>query len=110
MSNQFKHTPEPWVLYDDGELGSDIILANVDGENYDLARIPTEGDEGRPPTERKANAKRIVACVNGCAGIVDPETTVPELVAALRAAVAFPVTGSWCEKANAVLDKVKGGN
>ena len=32
------------------------------------------------------NANRIIACVNGCKGIPNPETTVPELLAAVKEA------------------------
>lgn len=35
--------------------------------------------------ETYANLERIVECVNGCQGIVAPETTIPKLVGALRA-------------------------
>jgi hypothetical protein len=57
-------TPRPWGLYDDGPEGSDIIRGRVDDDNYDLAVIPTEEDEGRPYPERKANAEHVLKCVN----------------------------------------------
>ena len=41
----------------------------------------------RPLAEDTANAQRIVACVNALAGIADPETTIPALIAALRECV-----------------------
>ena len=45
-----------------------------------------------PAPEEKANAKRIVACVNACAGI-NPEA-VPEVLEALRVtAVALAICG-----------------
>jgi len=52
-----KHTTAPWTLYDDGPDGSDIVMAHVDGDNYDIAEMSTE----RPPEERKANAQLIAA-------------------------------------------------
>lgn len=85
MENQFKHTPEPWDFHvaDNAEIPHVSICA-VDGG----CTIATLGDKGLDPdcpTEVDvADAERIVACVNGCKGIVDPETAVPELVAALR--------------------------
>ncbi len=55
------HTPGPWGIYDDGPDGSDVILAHVDGENYDIAYISNDASEGRPEGERKANARLIAA-------------------------------------------------
>ena len=46
--------------------------------------------------EALSNAARIVACVNGCAGIKHPGQTVPELVSALVQAVeasGFSISG-----------------
>jgi uncharacterized protein YfeS len=53
-----KFTPGPWVIYDDGPDGSDVILAHIDEENYDIAYIAA--DE-RPEDEKKANARLIAA-------------------------------------------------
>ena len=66
------HTPGPWVIYDDGPDGSDVILAHIDEENYDIAYIAA--DE-RPEDEKKANARLIAAA--------------PDLLEALRAAVEY---------------------
>lgn len=68
------HTPGPWVIYDDGhdeDTASDIIMARVGDENYDIAEMSTE----RPLRERKANAALIAAA--------------PDLLAALSDAVEF---------------------
>jgi hypothetical protein len=56
------HTPEPWITAS-LEVGSSPmmltkIVSQVHGSNYE---------------EAKANASRIVACVNACAGIHDPQ-------------------------------------
>lgn len=51
------HTQGPWVVYDDGPDGSDVILAHLDEENYDIAYIADE----RPEDEKKANARLIAA-------------------------------------------------
>jgi len=80
-----KHTPEPWVYYDDGIGGSDIILGNVADENYDLLRAPEQDDsESRPWEESRANVERAVACVNACAGIEDPGKVIPLLISTLE--------------------------
>ena len=74
--NKFKHTPEPWTFE----------KSHNDMEAYSF-NSPTEGTLGCineiDPITDKANASRIVSCVNGCAGIQDPVTTVPALITAL---------------------------
>ena len=87
----FNHTPEPWHLarYAHKENHSVVVVVKS-GEDTDVASLfnpypHASNDQSVPMGERKfANAERIVSCVNGCKGIVDPETTVPELVAAIR--------------------------
>lgn len=58
-----KHTPEPWVIDPrDNDIRSskgDWLIASL---GYGLPKNATE-----------ANAARIVACVNACAGLIDPE-------------------------------------
>lgn len=71
-----KWTPEPWALEQNGAAWNLRSLDRVDPFMYLI------GLTHNNPGEHTANAKRIVECVNGCAGIEDPETTVPELVAA----------------------------
>lgn len=98
MSN---HTPEPWVTGrkdmqsyhgDTGEPFSSVYR-EADDDRMPMGsdgfggkvRIPLRIAyiEGRdiPRDEEKANADRIVACVNACAGMDDPAAT----IAALRA-------------------------
>ena len=80
-----KHTPEPWRQFT--ELGT--IGDVVDSKGRAVAQAQETGnfERGAPEglAERNANAARIVACVNGCAGI-NPDA-VPDLLAALEAAV-----------------------
>ena len=64
-----EHTPGPWHL-----VGQDIR----DGDEDNIVTVPY-GDD---PERAEANARRIVACVNGCKGI-NPEA-VPDLVGALK--------------------------
>lgn len=83
-----KHTPEPWC----NPYGTVVILGNNEG-GFDISGCPSA----------KANAARIVACVNACAGLDDPQAAIElmkadhlralkaeaqrdELLAALRAA------------------------
>ena len=77
-----KHTPEPWRQFT--ELGT--IGDVVDSKGRAVAQAQETGnfERGAPEglAERNANAARIVACVNGCAGI-NPEA-VKDLLAALK--------------------------
>ena len=73
-----KHTPEPWKV-----VARPGLLSVIGAERPDFAvafmnlRPPPDGEE-----EERANAERIVACVNACEEI-DPET-IPALLEALR--------------------------
>lgn len=95
MKTETKHTPEPWKAYGlaiyteanrvhwlSGKDALQSLIANVrDNYNQD-----PEDVVDNPPSmaEAEANASRIVACVNGCEGIVDP-SAVKELLEALEA-------------------------
>ena len=88
-----KHTPEPWIVCEHdagcrdatnfglsieqdrercGEEPSIIAEVDIDGDGIDL-------ETGR------ANAARIVACVNACAGMDDPAAEISRLRARLAA-------------------------
>lgn len=57
-----KHTPEPWRLYrNDQSVGDDVGHAVCD--------VWPRGDDQMASEEGKANARRIVACVNELAGL-----------------------------------------
>jgi hypothetical protein len=57
------HTPEPWGLTDAG------VSAEISsGPQGFLAYVSTAGGRGRNLDEAKANAERIIRCVNFCAG------------------------------------------
>jgi hypothetical protein len=74
-----KHTPEPWKV--DGKTVYALthhswrkgqeILQNRFSANVQDAHTPNE--------ELQANAYRIVACVNACTGMEDPETSIMRL-------------------------------
>lgn len=76
--SQSKHTPEPWSYYQcaSGVCGIQAEKHRLPG---DIARVGCPGND--PDTRRvaEADAARIVACVNACAGLN------PEGVAGLRA-------------------------
>lgn len=110
-----KHSPEPWATRAAEVSGPlDVPLAFC-GSNS------THGPEGSYVIsfeEAHANAKRIVGCVNACAGIENPGETIRELVEACEAFEALhgdadmrPEDECWeisalCRKA---LAKAKGG-
>ena len=88
---KFKHTPEPWNYF---EAAAGVVipegLSEIQAEETTLiCAMPDEGNNYRGFKKRRVNAKRIVACVNGCKGIVDPETTVPELVKMLESCLEY---------------------
>lgn len=66
-----EHTPEPWktIEWDDGSTG---IYTNTDDRIAEIDYYDNQHD-----------ARRIVACVNACAGMDDPDTE----LSALRAQV-----------------------
>ena len=111
-----KHTPTPWY-----HTGWNVCSRTVDPVRGTLPLVCK--CEGASNDERVANAKRIVACVNGCKGIEDPETTVPELIALVKAAeglVSFALQSSsskgqvdeaieWGTRSENLLAKLKGG-
>ena len=104
-----KHTPEPWEIY---------------GRYGDHGRIVGEGDRhiagtmgyssnirsGEVRAENQANARRIVECVNACAGIEDPETVIPQLIESARLtcqALIFAGRGGYGAELRMILAKVK---
>ena len=99
-----KHTQEPWKLHDSYNKIAPLSVPNKKSPDYihyglTIARGNTIiGDVsgvkllkpapiGYPRVESaeevEANANRIIACVNGCAGIPNP-AAIPEVVEALK--------------------------
>ena len=80
-----KHTPEPWCL-PPGDL---IFVSKVGGKGYVAKMMPLGAPRDRKglPTdisdEMCANARRIVACVNACRGLLTDELEQKGLVAAV---------------------------
>ena len=107
-----KHTPEPW-----GD--SQLRLCFVEFEKLGITvSIPQYADE-----EAKANSRRILSCVNACAGMADPAAEIAELkqqrdelLAALHdAAKALDELGRfhfsakyWSSKAYSAIAETKG--
>lgn len=62
-----KHTPEPWVVDERDELSTNFYSDDATGSIIGGCQL--YGFAPRSLDERKANASRIVACVNACAGV-----------------------------------------
>lgn len=67
-----KHTPEPWRV---SASGSICTVANQRGE-YTTIAIPSES---LFVDDHAANMQRIVACVNACAEMINPEAEIRRL-------------------------------
>lgn len=84
-----KHTSEPWKIHP--HAGFDLSIRDcgpykignewVTGSNL-IAIIELKDKRQDVKEERTANAERIVACVNGCAGVPDP-SIISELIDSL---------------------------
>ena len=72
-----KHTPGPWEAVDKRPWNEGFSIFS--GNEY-VGFI----EDSDAQTPAGANANRITACVNACEGIADPETVVPDMLAALR--------------------------
>lgn len=83
-----KHTPGLWRVCGGSTPAYSAITSNDGYVVFSMADRVSDMEHGKPikapdyDTQR-ANAKRIVACVNACRGIVDP-SAVPELLEACR--------------------------
>lgn len=84
-----KHTPEPWHC---NEVHVDYGHILIGGPKDWIADIRTEpDDEGTPESnevEAQANAERIIACVNACAGIAQPIAAIETAKVAIQQASA----------------------
>jgi len=84
--SESKHTPEPWIV-NEADNGGEVANIFSDNPEHDGAYVcavwsdesatGNDGADEETPqyvtdAEAAANAERIVACVNGCAGIADP--------------------------------------
>lgn len=78
------YTPEPWRTDSSIGLSGDLDAHKydadgksliVDGDNHLIADVSFDF----APGECEANARRIVACVNACEGMIDPQTEIAAL-------------------------------
>lgn len=69
------HTKEPWII---DEYGT--VLAN--GHTLIVAGMALSA--GRKGDIEVANSRRIVACVNACAGFANPEKDIPAIETASK--------------------------
>ncbi len=74
-----KHSPTPWTLCQEGELTLNIYAS--DGEPGSGTCVDAFCLDGEyiTPEEERANAERIVACVNACEGVDDPAVLMPTI-------------------------------
>ena len=96
MSN-FKHTPEPWKFVEDGNAD---IYHIFESERW----IVTLLLNGEMPTPKQLELmRRIVACVNACAGIDHPE----EVIRAMRAVKAEDLSAEAIGKLKQERDELR---
>ena len=83
MEKKAQHTPEPWETNQ-----NPVSISLYDGDRFEVFTVERNKDRKYGEVLGlfycAANAERIVACVNACAGIEDPEKTIPEAMEALR--------------------------
>ncbi len=77
-----EYTPEPWEL---GEVGDKIrhLCPAKDGTSILTVALEYDNDDWEPTyfgaVYRREDARRIVACVNACAGMDDPVAEIAKL-------------------------------
>lgn len=104
-----KHTKEPWAITK-ASWQTSLIVAPHNG--WTVAELSIEDNEDTAEADgaiRDANAARIVACVNACAGI-NPEV-VPEMVVLLeklQSEIGFSHSDHLKAMVRATLAKAKG--
>jgi len=94
-----KHTPEPWKIDEHEnhffimrrwgggvEPGNSSVFGSAYGAH--IGSLEFVGDTAVPTRKQaEANARRIVACVNACKGMADPENEIAVLRAAAEKAI-----------------------
>lgn len=71
MTTDQKHTPEPWVIDERESLSTNFYSDDATGSI--IGECPDYSFAHRSIKERRANARRIVACVNFCEGLPSGE-------------------------------------
>lgn len=93
-----EHTKEPWATCGCGHCA--LVWGNNGKTLIAEGADQSESDVSADLDEQVANARRIVACVNACKGMKDPEAD----IAALRAEVATPVLVATNRLADSLAD------
>ena len=81
-----RHTPEPWRVSDDGHR----IYAGEPADSIaeecrrNVASFGGHSNDGTKQRQDRANARRIVQCVNACQGIPDPKAAIQAVRKALK--------------------------
>ena len=75
-----KHTKEPWRYCTEHDEITTSPIGIVEGSKSICRHLL---NQFKPESECVANAHRIIACVNSCAGIKNP-AAIPEVVEALK--------------------------
>lgn len=81
-----EHTPEPWIIRrGDWSTHATLITTAKRRRNktVPIAEVDTDGFNKEFGDEQKANARRIVACVNACAGVSNGELAMTTMSAVL---------------------------
>ena len=75
------HTPEPWAIHPTNPSAPNDLVIHVPGNSpvpyhryiarifHPESSVPGTTSLAPPPEIAEANARRVVACVNACAGI-----------------------------------------
>ena len=87
MTAKTAHTPGPWRVYNFGDGGPGLMVAASDEAETYVAQCDNISASAISKEQMIANARRIVACVNACEGIANPEA-VGELVEACQLVIA----------------------
>ena len=73
-----KHTPEPWALFEVGD-GRPHLCPASESDKMSILTIAEEDGVTFACVYKDSDARRIVTCVNACAGMADPAAEIAEL-------------------------------
>ena len=100
-----KHTPEPWALFEVGD-GRPHLCPASESDKMSILTIAEEDGVTFACVYKDSDARRIVTCVNACAGMSDPAVEIAELkrqrdelLAALGSAIPLIKQArlDWCD-------------
>lgn len=82
-----EHTPTPWYIQEHPAIEDEFYLAGQRTEDHPYFNVTSLGpdilsDEDYP--RKRADAERIVACVNAFEGIKDPEAWIKETLDGIK--------------------------